>query len=91
MTDATLARALERAAQALGEDDARSAAAALRDASLACEAALRTGLRIGDGGLGPLRQLHARCCAAADAARQRLGAALGSAVGARRAAAAYRR
>jgi hypothetical protein len=89
--DATLGEALRRAARALDGDDAVAAAAALEQATHACEAALREDLRLDREALGALRALHGRCVEAAHRAREKLALALGVAGDARRAVAAYRR
>lgn len=86
-----LSTALERATHALGRDDAIAAAAALQEAALACESALRQGLRLGPAHLVELKPIYAECRSAAEATQRRLSDALGAAGQARRAGDAYRR
>jgi hypothetical protein len=86
-----LSSALERATDALRSDDALAAAAVLQEAVLACEDALRQGLRLEPAHLLALRPLHASCSSAAERTRQRLAGALGALGQARRAGGAYQR
>ena len=91
MIDEMLSAALVRATDALAEDDAIAASAALREATDACETALRKGLRLDAARLEAHRNAHDRCHAAAIATYQRLRAALSAAGKARRASGAYGR
>jgi hypothetical protein len=86
-----LSAALKQATSALEGDDAVAAAAALEQATHACEAALRQRLRFDRDQLGVLRALHDRCTAAAQRAGEKLALAMGAAGDARRAVSAYRR
>lgn len=91
MIHEALSAALKRATEALGTDDASAATAALQEAALACENALRQGLRLDPAQLRTIRTAHAQCGKAIDATRQRLAVALGALAQARRAGGAYQR
>ncbi|GEJ59170.1 hypothetical protein [Anaeromyxobacter diazotrophicus] len=86
-----LAGALERAATALEAGDAPGAAAAMGEASRACQEAEARGERVAPAALAELTALHARCGQSAARARATLEQALESAGAARRAVSAYRR
>ena len=91
MIDEVLSAALVRATDALADDDAIAASAALRDATDACETALRKGLRLDAARLGAHRDAYDRCHTAAIATYERLRSALSAVGKARRASGAYRR
>ncbi len=86
-----LSTALKRATEALRTDDAIAAAAALQEAALACESALRQGLRLEPAHVRALRPTYAECGRAMDATQRRLSDAIGVFGKSRRAGTAYRR
>jgi hypothetical protein len=86
-----LSAALKRATEALGGDDAIAASAALQEAALACEQALRQGLRLEHAEVRSLQPIYARCGSAIDATKRRLSDARRAMGQARRADVAYRR
>ena len=86
-----LSAALKRATEALGGDDAIAASAALHDAALACEVALRQGLRLAPGQVQALRPAYTHCGTAVEATQRRLSDSLAAVGQARRAGGAYRR
>ncbi len=84
-----LSAALKQATEALRGDDAIAAAAALQEAALACESALRQGLRLEQAHVRALRPNYVDCGRAAEATRQRLSDAMAAFGKSRRAGAAY--